>query len=809
MSLKVWLSGDYKNRGSADISVTNNGTTLDSDRNSYVFNGSNSYISTVCTDYPTIFSGDFSIAFWTYSNDDGSRSVYIGNYGLSGSGNWFNLEKYSNDVIRIWWHDGSPDIRATTTIKAADGWVHICVTRAGNTFKIFKNGVLDQTISNYTISNDIPSTATTFYIGTDYRTSSDIVLKGKLADFRIYDEAISPELIRHLSRQPHEKELKVWLPLNGDLRNQGTADVTVTNNGATVDNSGKMGKCYSFGTSGGRLELSTDAIKTCTGDVSFALWVKILTWNTNYATIFDVQDGSISWNNEIFAFQRNGSSSGCCFTVSNGNTGSGNYTANSCRTGDLNLNQWYHFVCIYKTGKIQIWQDGVLVSEYSTSVVPNISKIQNFIIGSANTSNSYQSNILLNDFRLYSYALSPEEIKKISQGLALHYRLSGIGGENEFLGTADDDWWTKCTCHNIGGASYEIIQDDYLSGFQILKITRQNNTNQSGVYTYPTRNRMINGEMAQDETYTLSFMMKASTSGVETIPNIIAEAQTMVSCSHGLSWTEIPTKWTKYWITFTVKNPKQAICFYMRGTASAIVYFGKIKLEKGSKATPWLPNTTDSLYSTMRLDNDIEYDISGFNNNGTKSPVVIINTDSPRYETSYGTSSNSYFVNGGKISNILCQETPEYTVNLWCYKDNWTDNASELFSCAEGGGFAFDTTTSGFRTWSNVYTNADKTSYSYIAYTQTHAISSGWHMFTLVDDLTGTKAYIDGELIRTAASTNYGLHLNVNANLYIGAESTGGSYTSPYLNGRVSDFRIYATALSASDVQALYNLGEV
>ena len=41
--------------------------------------------------------------------------------------------------------------------------------------------------------------------------------------------------------------LLVWLPLNGDLHNQGLkGDVTVTNNGATVSDNGKIGKCYEF-----------------------------------------------------------------------------------------------------------------------------------------------------------------------------------------------------------------------------------------------------------------------------------------------------------------------------------------------------------------------------------------------------------------------------------------------------------------------------------------------------------------------------------------------------------------------------------
>ena len=38
--------------------------------------------------------------------------------------------------------------------------------------------------------------------------------------------------------------LQVWLPLNGNLNNQGLSEVTVTNSGAAVDSSGKIGSCY-------------------------------------------------------------------------------------------------------------------------------------------------------------------------------------------------------------------------------------------------------------------------------------------------------------------------------------------------------------------------------------------------------------------------------------------------------------------------------------------------------------------------------------------------------------------------------------
>jgi len=42
--------------------------------------------------------------------------------------------------------------------------------------------------------------------------------------------------------------LQVWLPLNGNIKNQGLSNITVTNNGATVNDNGKIGKCYSFAT---------------------------------------------------------------------------------------------------------------------------------------------------------------------------------------------------------------------------------------------------------------------------------------------------------------------------------------------------------------------------------------------------------------------------------------------------------------------------------------------------------------------------------------------------------------------------------
>lgn len=37
-----------------------------------------------------------------------------------------------------------------------------------------------------------------------------------------------------------------WWPLNGNLEDKGISNISLTNNGATINSSGKIGSCYSF-----------------------------------------------------------------------------------------------------------------------------------------------------------------------------------------------------------------------------------------------------------------------------------------------------------------------------------------------------------------------------------------------------------------------------------------------------------------------------------------------------------------------------------------------------------------------------------
>ena len=63
-------------------------------------------------------------------------------------------------------------------------------------------------------------------------------------------------------------------------------------------------------------------------------------------------------------------------------------------------------------------------------------------------------------------------------------------------------------------------------------------------------------------------------------------------------------------------------------------YVKNVKVEYGNKATPWCPNEADDLYTQMGLDNNIEYDVSGYRHNGTKVGSITYDSDTPRYNTS-------------------------------------------------------------------------------------------------------------------------------------------------------------------------------
>ena len=80
--------------------------------------------------------------------------------------------------------------------------------------------------------------------------------------------------------------LKVWLPLDGDLRNLGNSGYNITAINTPVFTDGKIGKCYQFGTGQSYLELPKECMRNLSTECTVSFWIKFITRNSNYETYF-------------------------------------------------------------------------------------------------------------------------------------------------------------------------------------------------------------------------------------------------------------------------------------------------------------------------------------------------------------------------------------------------------------------------------------------------------------------------------------------------------------------------------------------
>lgn len=180
-------SSGYGNHGtkSGNISVSYNSPRYGM---STVFDGSTGYINIVSDIFPPVLNGDFTISVWIYNNDAGDRSIFLGNWTLTGA--FFGFEKTVAEKVRFYWNR-SPDITFGNSIVTANAFSLVTVTRSGNTVKCYINGVLKDT-STSTLNGSVPATATNFRIASDGRTGATR-FKGQMSDFRIYATALSAE----------------------------------------------------------------------------------------------------------------------------------------------------------------------------------------------------------------------------------------------------------------------------------------------------------------------------------------------------------------------------------------------------------------------------------------------------------------------------------------------------------------------------------------------------------------------------------------------------------------------------------------
>lgn len=205
--------------------------------------------------------------------------------------------------------------------------------------------------------------------------------------------------------------------------------------------------------------------------------------------------------------------------------------------------------------------------------------------------------------------------------------------------------------------------------------------------------------------------------------------------------------------------------------------------------------------------NGTVYDCSGYCNNGNIIGNITYTSPSPRYSNAIqfdGTSNAIAAGRGGMIKDAV-------SVAWWGYMDDWS-NFKKCISSLNSGGYGFEPYSSGTRLGFSVCNlNSSNTATVVRAYTYLSSVTANcWHHFVGTFDGNNVNLYKNGELVNSTTALNNKIVYNETNGLFIGAEA-GNSATVPaeWVSGmkpiKISDFRIYSTALTENQVKELYN----
>lgn len=585
--------------------------------------------------------------------------------------------------------------------------------------------------------------------------------------------------------------LKVWLPLDGDLRNLGVSDVKITNNGASINNSGKIGSCYHFGPSSPSfMTLPKEIMTSFTTECSIAFWLKIKTWNVSYATYFQAGLGSTPWVHYIFGFLRNSTNSTACFTISNGSSASNaNYL-----TSTLELNKWYHVALTYKTGKCTIYLDGKLDHEYSTSIIPAFSSITHITLGACNNGSNYQTDCDMNDVRIYDHCLSAAEVHEIAQGLILHYKLDA-SSEEKITTIPSTNVYSYPTFNTsaAGGGWYHWGPSGHSGSYG-------QNTDKKFIYNKNNTYSHWITEDAGTGKYYLLYQSPAFEGGYRSLQAIIKE-------ENGLPITEsicYPTwnarnggvpnnKWT------SIKDLGDGFYYCC---CEGVSQDGSndligIDVKPGYKiyiSECYLENNAEKCSPIFSYSSNIIQDSSGYGHNGTIINTITISSDTPRYNNCTHMSATNQKI---LINNIITSGfSNSYTIAWW--------GKCATFSGTMHWGFSNGVRLNGIYngTLWNTGDGSNNPLYKPGTTTQVTTPSTGvWHHFAMIGDGTNCKVYLDGNywgIAKTYKSIS-------GTSIYLNGWNSSTLYSNSDLS--LSDFRIYCTALLDSDIKLLYKTG--
>ena len=584
--------------------------------------------------------------------------------------------------------------------------------------------------------------------------------------------------------------LQVWLPLDGNINNQGLTPVTLSV-GSPTYTSGKIGQCLNTTLA---FNVSNNLITNLgsTNTYTMCCWCKNLNASASSRWVFSISSGTGTQR----GLWENNSTTARHWAYS----GSGVNLSTSINTIDGN---WHH-ICFTSAGSVvKLYVDGIYQSQVTSASTTAMTT--NII-----TLNAINYN--LNDFRLYDTVLSPREIKEISKGLVLHYPLAMPGQENLVTGSNTNSTSTNkwIGLSAVGGNTSTIEVDE--TGTNCVKVTRDSTTQSS--WDFLSYDALLRNQLKTDTTYTVSFDAKPSVDGTITLNGFMNGNATnkMTASVVQVQSSLLANKWNHcvYHCTtldsFDEITISGQVVYLSRSTSlkgvNTTVLFKNIKVEEGEIATPWIPATSDALYSQMGLDNNIEYDVSGYGHNGTKVGTITYDADTPRYNTS------AYFNGSSDIRSAKSSfgwfDFKEGTVAAWFKPANTTQTWASVGVQNDGGTGSRSFSVCNYSGKAATVVGYDS-SWGNQSSDYSMAANTWYHLCATITNGDTVKLYVNGELVQTRTVTNTTGTIASTTQFAVGVDLPG---SDERFTGQLSDVRFYTTCLSASDILELYHTPE-
>lgn len=568
--------------------------------------------------------------------------------------------------------------------------------------------------------------------------------------------------------------LQVWLPLNGKNENQGISGVAINGSPASWGN-GPIGKCGVF--TGQKISIPYDIDSE---QLTITFWFYPDTPDA-WCDVFSIGAGDnrfeVSKTTRYYWFADKTP------LISSGSV-----------LGEFSNNKWYHIGFVITGEQCLLYINGTLQNKYTqtnqlSTVLSGNRKIM--LMSRIAGNNTYNGSIA--DFRIYDNALSPKEVHEIAQGLCCHYPLNdpyATGSINKYSG---DNFEGKPS-----GSSYTVTKLANERGYNYkLSYTGTGNNTWPNFY-FPTFS------FTAGKTYDYSCKVRCHSKNFNISFRAAHISNDWVTSMKTI--TVADNQWHEYHIQIkldakytrsgTEYDTKPLVEFYSESLATKDkVYTCDFDLKDVCVSEC---STAASGSNGSWADNTV-YDTSGFGNHGksNSSEFISCTKDTPRYQASY------YFANSGtpniSMPNFAFEDMTCGTVNLWINRYSATSTWRNYLSFADGYNWT------GNKADFIILGTTGNPGLSMDCCSNVVTVDYGlkkWNMYTIAWDLVThtAKYFVNGELIKTITNDRIGTeYAKAHGQIFIGnAWYTESDYA-------LSDFRMYATALSDADVAALYN----